>query len=297
MPFALTPLAADYVRVMGDGFAGWPSRYSGAGFGDFEQAAWYEVWDGYAYIGHRTDLKDGYLHRMKALGRARAEVTAGYWRDEVIPELLGLYQQIDSASIETGPRDGAAADWDAAWHAFRRTQELHFEATLGVIAVLTDLGDEYRSIVPDATLIDAERLIYGFPHEVIRAELALERVVELARDSPSVVAALRTGTGGSQELRRLPGGEPFATAFEAYLREHGHLGQSADDLSLASWGEAPDRLIKEVAKRIDLPAGTTSEQLQRREREASELADAAREALRDDPCRLASFERTLALAR
>ena len=43
------------------------------------------------------------------------------------------------------------------------------------------------------------------------------------------------------------------TGLDAFLAEHGHLGQGFDDLAMPSWAEDPDLLLTELAKRVEYP--------------------------------------------
>src|SRR5262249_49455117 len=84
---------------------------------------------------------------------------------------------------------------------------------------------------------------------------------------------------------------------EAFLAEHGHLGQSVDDLVLASWAEEPNNLLAELVKRVEHTPERAEARRARLEREAAGLAAAVRERLADQPERLAAFDETLRYAR
>ena len=300
MPFALAPLAADYVRAIGAGFGGWERKYTGGAFGDFRQAYWYEVVDGYAYIGHRADIPadaSDVDERRRALARARAEVTSQWWNEEALPELARLYERIAAVPVEGGNHTEVTVGWTAAWKAFEATQEIHFESTLGPMQVLDDLSELYRATVSGSTAIDADRLTYGVAHEFIQAELGVERLATLLAVSPDLADAVRRGERSLAQLQSLPGGIPFEQAFDAFLAQHGHLGQSADDLSLASWVEVPQRLVAELAKRLDQTFESAARRVERQASEARDLADQARLGLAGDPDALEKFEHLLALGR
>ncbi len=96
----------------------------------------------------------------------------------------------------------------------------------------------------------------------------------------------------------LPGSAGFLEALDGFLARHGHLGQNFDDLALASWIEEPGLLFTELAKRLAHPPEIDEEA--RREglaAHADALAEKAREAIGDDPAKLAQFESVLAAAR
>ena len=72
-----------------------------------------------------------------------------------------------------------------------------------------------------------------------------------AASRPAVAAALRGGARRTEDLDFLAEGPEFVAELRAFLDEHGHLGQSVDDLVLASWGEEPALVLAEIAKRLD----------------------------------------------
>ncbi len=91
---------------------------------------------------------------------------------------------------------------------------------------------------------------------------------------------------------------PSSRRLDRFLATHGHLGQNFDDLALASWIEEPGLLFTELAKRLAHPPEIDEEA--RREglaAHAEALADRAREAIADDPEKLAQFESLLGAAR
>lgn len=301
MPFAMAPLAGDFVRVVGSGFDDPNIRYSDVGFGAFPQRWHCSVWNGYAYFAIRRNYsqeeRPAVIERYTAMARSRIEVTDAYWRDELVPELERLYERIESVSVETGSGDEVAAGWETAWEAAERAWAIHFDAILGPYQVMDDLADAYEVANPGAPAGEALRLAQGGYHELLDVELGAEQLAALAAASPAVSDALTAGVRSMETLAELPGGREFAAALEPYLRRHGHLGQSVDDLSLASWAEEPRNLLTELAKRLVHAPEPAEERRARLEREANDLADAARARLADRPDDLAKFEHALRYAR
>ncbi|MEO7664971.1 MAG: PEP-utilizing enzyme [Candidatus Limnocylindrales bacterium] len=300
MPFALAPLAADYVLAVGKGFNDWPVRYSNSGFGDFPRRTFYRVWNGYAYMASDPGVPESELDdlaaREVALGRARAAATATYWSASLLPELHALYASIDRALAgPAGP--SAAAEWDSAWMAFERTQAIHFDVVLGPNQAMDDLARSYVAAMPHAFLGDADRLIHGRRHELFELELGVEELAAMVAGAPELARAIREGVTSVDMLSGLPGGRAFAVALSSFLTQHGHMGQSADDLALASWAEEPANLIRELRKRIDHPLEPVDRHRQRQAEEADALAAEVRSVLVDRPIDLESFEARLALAR
>ncbi len=301
MPFALTPLAGDFVRVVGSGFDDPNIRYSDAGFGTFPQRWHCAVWNGYAYFAIQRNYppedRPAVLERYTAMARSRIEATDLYWREDLLPQLHQLYDRIEGVPVETGSGDEIAAGWEAGWRAGERAWAIHFDAILGPYQVMDDLADAYEVANPGAPPGEALRLALGGHHELLDVELGAEQLAAAAAASPALSEALRDGVRSLDALRGLPDGPAFATSFEAFLKRHGHLGQSVDDLSLASWDEEPGNLLSELAKRLERTPESAEARRGRLEREANDLADAARSRLADRPDDLAKFEHTLRHAR
>jgi phosphohistidine swiveling domain-containing protein len=297
MPFALAPLAGDWARIIGRSFDAWkidlapdiPSRGFGA------------VWNGYAYFAHAPNAEGEERERHKATAlevwRQQIETTEQSWTDAVLPELRAIYAEMRAAPVETASGTEAADAWERAWRGAERAWWLHFIIINGPYQVVEDLADLYESLAPNTPSGEAMRLIQGSRHELYDVEVRLRQLAEVAGATPGVATALRGGCRSIDELRAVDGGAAFVAALEGFLDVHGHLGQSVDDLALASWAEEPGLLLAELAKRLDHPPEDPEARRARLARDADDLADAARGRLADRPEDLARFERLLDQAR
>jgi len=162
---------------------------------------------------------------------------------------------------------------------------------------MDDLVEAYDAATPGAAPGEAVRLIQGRRHELFQMELETERLAAMAAGEPAISAALASGVRSIDELRTLPGGEAFVRALEAFLAQHGHVGQSVDDLTLASWAEEPANFLTELSKRLEGAPEPAEVRRQRLAKEADELAAGARDRLADKPDDLAKFEAILGAAR
>lgn len=295
-PFALAPLSMDFV-----------ANASGAGF-DL----------GYDYFGLptriRTMFQHGYAYFAPVWGVPDAEVpalqrrmgetfrafgteTEAYWAT-ALPELLAIYEQMSGIDVDGLSGDALAAAWDEAWAGLRRAWGIHMIVIRGPYRIAEDLAALYAHHVPEAAPGTGYRLIQGQVDVLHDVELGMERLVELAAEAPAVGAALRRSPLSSlAALRALEGGAPFVAALEAFVAEHGHLGQAWTDLSQPSWSEDPGLVLAEIAKRLEHapePAGARRDRLVA---EADALADEVRSRLQADPAALAEFEAVLDLAR
>ncbi len=169
---------------------------------------------------------------------------------------------------------------------------------MGPYQAVEDLADLYESVTPGAPPSEAMTLIQGYGDDLFAVELASEVLAEMAAATPAVAARMRAGDPASRtDLLELEGGPAFVARLDAFLAEHGHLGQPCDDFAFPSWIEEPGLYLTELAKRIDHPAMPAAERRSRLRAEADALADRTRARLVDRPDELASFERLLALAR
>ncbi|HTK44242.1 MAG TPA: PEP-utilizing enzyme, partial [Patescibacteria group bacterium] len=231
------------------------------------------------------------------LFRAQIPVAERYWRDEALPELRAIYQAMDEAPIETGSPAEAAAAWRRSWAGAERAWRIHFTAINGPYQVLDDLADLYEKVIEGAGPGEPMRLIQGVRHELYETENGVAHLAASAARRPAVAAALRGGTRRTEDLASLPDGAEFVAELQAFLDEHGHLGQSVDDLLLASWGDEPALVLAEIAKRLDHEPEAVETRRARLRREAEELADGVRARLADRPEELERFERVLDFAR
>jgi rifampicin phosphotransferase len=296
IPFALTPLSQSWSRVIAQGFGAW-REHLGV---DFPPRTYIGIWNCYVYFaydaGAEGDERKRIEDEMTELWRKQISVAEAYWR-EVLPELRAIYRAMEDAPIEAGAPIDAAAGWQAAWAGAERAWRIHFIAINGPYQVLDDLADLYEKVVEGAGPGEAMRLILGGRHELYETEVGIERLGASAARRPAVASALRGGARSPDELAALPEGAAFVAELQEFLDEHGHLGQSFDDLPLPSWGEEPALLLAEITKRLDSPPEAAESRRSRLAREADELAEGVRARLTDRPDELERFDRLLDDAR
>jgi len=295
-PYALTPLAAEYIRTLGGGFN---DRYR---LFEFPQRLKTAIWNGYAYFALQFDgteeEKAEVRRRWTETCRAQVEVMGGWWRDEAIPRLIGLYGTIDAVDVDGLPGPRLVEAWKEAWAAGMEAWKIHFIAIMGPYQVMDDLADFYAEIRPDAPSGEAPRLIQGFGDDLFAVELGSERLVAAAAATPAVAARLRSGESTSREdLLAVDGGPGFVEQLDAFLAEHGHLGQTSEDVRGASWIEEPATYLAELGSRLGRPAISAARRRERLRAEADQLADAVRAAIAAEPERLERFEHLLMRAR
>ena len=303
MPFALTPLGADFiVHAIGAAFTpyyeafGAPQRLHSA------------IWHGWAYFSFRPNVPEGEEEAFEARWvetlRGRIPLTQAYWNDEVLPELARIFDSIANVPIDELSGDDAATAWIDAWAATARTWVLHFVSIMGPYQVLEDLPDAYATAMGSGRDAEALELIRGGRHELEEVDEGVEALTALAAEagladllSAALASGELTGELDLGELRADPGANHFVDELERFLAQHGHLGQNHDDLEQASWAEAPRLLLGRILTHLRQPPQASRERRAAQARRADELAAAARAALADRPDELARFEMTLGHAR
>jgi pyruvate,water dikinase len=304
MPFALTPLAADFVRYcVGGGFNPHYEAFGAA------QRIYPGVWHGWAYFSFRPNVRDAdeaaAEPRWVETLRARIPVTRAYWHDDALPELRRIFDGIAAIPVDDLAPAELAVAWLDAWAAAARSWVIHFISIMGPYQVLEDLSDAYARIVGADRDAEALMLTGGSHHELEEVEAGIEHLADLAAGSAALRTAIERAGGASgasatvvlDELRGLPGGSPFVDALEAFLVQHGHLGQNHDDLRLASWADEPQLLLGRIATRLRNPAQPSAEREADLRRTAEDLEARVRELLRDRPEELAAFDELLGHAR
>jgi rifampicin phosphotransferase len=295
MPSALSALAGDYAAVITTGMA-----YGHRRLGTPVELRM-RVWNGYVYYGLWTEVPEAdqatMWKRRTDGARAAIKIADAYWRERV-PELQAAYAWVAARRVEEMALEDLAPTWDEAWERIQRCWAIHFFAIRGPYQVLDDLADLYESIIEGAAPGEGLGLIGGGDHDLQAVERSIGELASLVTRTPGLAERLNEPGISVDALGGSPVASEFAAALDAFLAEHGHLGQNVDDLSQASWREDPSLFLAELAKRVRDPAPISADE--RRQRLASEAdlqADRVRAALADDAMQLARFEDLLADAR
>ncbi|HJP90220.1 MAG TPA: PEP-utilizing enzyme [Candidatus Limnocylindrales bacterium] len=302
MPFALTPLAADFIRYCVGG--GFNPQYEAFGV---KQRLHTGIWHGWAYFSWRANVPESEAEAASAQWveacRARIPTAEAYWRDEALPELRRIYDGIAAIPVDDLSREELARAWEDAWADVTQSWVIHFMSIRGPYQVLEDLSDAYAAAMGPGRDAEALMLAHGGHHELEEVEAGVERLTALVATDALATAVVDAAKGDvlapldMTALRALAGGHAFIDALVAFLAEHGHLGQNHDDLRLASWTEAPRLLLGRIATRLGNPAPPSAEREAGLRARAAELEATVRETLRDKPEELAAFDRTLGYAR
>jgi hypothetical protein len=173
VPFALTPLASDYISLtLGASFTYHYRRFGSTATLEVR------VWHGYAYFGFSPnvppDEEDAAKARWTEALRSRIPVTAAYWRDEAMPELRRLYASISDVRVDDLSPAELAAEWLEAWSATLRAWQIHFLSIMGPYQVLEDLADQYNAALGPGRDVEALSIVRGQVHELEHVEARID---------------------------------------------------------------------------------------------------------------------------
>jgi rifampicin phosphotransferase len=302
-PQAMTPLAADFGRYcIGAGLFEWAEMFGGP------RRMLTRVWNGWAYFAPRwmvaEEDREAADARWTEVHRSRIPLTKALWNGEILPELKSMFEAIETISVDGLSGEDLAAAWLGAWAKASRAWVLHFVSIMGPYQVLEDLADAYNAAMGGGRDREAMELIGGGHHELEDVDEGIEALVALGREEPlrSEIEAVSSASAVTEpidldRLRRIPGGPAFVDELERFLARHGHLGQNHDDMTQASWAQAPRLVLGRIALRFRATVEPTRLREAALGARSEELANAVRAALADKPDELAHFEEVLAHAR
>ena len=295
MPFAVSPLSADYIQILIDGM-----RYGREKVGN--PWRWHvRFWNGYVYMTARemrpVPDADEATRIVIENQRALIPTAAAYWDERAVPEIRAIRDWFASLDVDGAELDALADLWVEGWHHAARAWEIHFFAIRAPYQVTDDLADLYESLVPDAPPGEALRMIQGQAHELHAVDRGIDRLAAIVWNDPGLRQLFADGVPTIERLATLPAGETFLGELDAFLADHGHLGGSFDDLGFPTWSERPEMVLADVARRLATGGPTSEERRATQMAEADRLADEVRARLGDRPADLARFEELLVHAR
>ena len=292
MPFALSPLSIDYVRMIMDGIRH-SHEYWGAPF-----RLPVRFLNGYTYIALRYLVPEPHKPAFEAYAekhRAFIADSEAYWDGTAIPEITATRAWFRGLAVESIPLADLADAWLEAWERGERTWQIHFIAIRGAYQVTDDLSEFYESVMPDAPPGAALRLIQGRFGAIHDAEDALDRLTAMVRAEPTLRAAFEAGQPPTiDQLASMPEARAFVAELRRFLDTHGHLGGSFDDIGFPSWTEDPSMVLGDIGRRLAVDGAPTAEE--RRATllaQADDEADGVRAVLADRPDEHARFEALL----
>jgi pyruvate,water dikinase len=295
MPFAVSPLSADYIQILFDGMPYGREKVQ-------NPWRWHvRFLNGYVYMAARETRpvpdEAAAIKVIEEHQRALIPTTAAYWWERAIPELHGVRDWFRRADVATAGLATVADLWVDGWRRAERAWQIHFFVIRAAYQVADDLADFYERVVPDAAPGQALRLIQGWASELQEADRGLDRLAELVDANRDLRAAFGDGPPSLAALSALPEAADFLDALDIFLAEHGHLGGSFDDLAFPSWSEEPDIILGDVARRLAAGGPSSEQRHAALLAEADAMADDVRRRLAGQPEELERFEWLLDHAR
>jgi phosphohistidine swiveling domain-containing protein len=287
-PHPLAPLAADYGLVI---CAGINSSYSRFGV-PWQLRA--RIVAGYGYMAMDYGVPEAEVKETvdRWHGRQREFIpdNARYWRDEAMPALREAHAFVEEIDVDALDREALAEAWQAAWERVAGTWLIHFVAIRGAYQVAEDLSDLYERVIPGAAPGEALSLIQGANDVLQEVDAGIETLTDrIATDERLADRLARPPLPSLDEIDQLA--PSIGADLRSFLRTHGHLGQTFDDLSQPSWSEEPSMLIGELAKRLVSPPERHADRRSRLRLKATRLLESARGQLADKPDELAELDR------
>ena len=170
---------------------------------------------------------------------------AAYWQDDLLPQNrqhLAFFECADLAALplpqlRTLLREGLQ-------HA-EAMGKLHALAAFPSLAAMSLFEECYGELFPEATPLDALRLLQGFDNQTIRGDRALWQLSRVALDKPIVQEILVTHSPECVMIALGQSGEgkKFLAELDTYLQHHGRRLNQFGQLTEVSWLEEPKTAV------------------------------------------------------
>src|SRR5438105_3750416 len=203
---------------------------------------------GYMYATRVPQRPAEEMPALEAAGlrrRREAARTLGRdWPERYLPSVLAHFDWMNAARIDDRP--SALAAWEAFWPRINDIWLTHMLVVPPVYWLLEELAHLYASLTGHPAT-DVPAFWQGRAETLQRMQQRLHHLAALIRAMPAVGRALPTvRTLG--ELDRLEGGPQARAAIDAFLRQHGDVGQAGFDIESPAWADDPRLLLVEFAR-------------------------------------------------
>ena len=290
------PLATDYV-VEGPSFGirRRTQTMNAPVFGIFKP------FNGRMYAAQRTlvppDEVDSAARAALARRRAHARLLPRLWDEEYLPKVRADLDWMRALRPTELGAAAAAEAWSDLWRRVNHIWAIHMMVTSGAYGIMDELAEVYEAVVGRPG-VEALSFTRGRAAILQRQQREFHELLERIRGVPAVAGSIAAGTAGTRAaIAALPGGAAAVAALDAFLAEHGDVGQLLNDLHAPAWADDPSLLITELARSLagnesDDPQARLSAQLAAAEAEIGRT----RAALAGRPAELARFEEVLGTA-
>jgi pyruvate,water dikinase len=226
------------------------------------------------------------LYGVRAAGQLRADMgrLGERWSDEWMPEIQAHLAYWEGFDLAGAAPPALLSHLDATLERITRLWEIHFLLAAPMYAAIRQFGALYQEIFEGQSVLDAYRLLQGFPNKTMETGQALWQLSRRLPASPVVLAAF-AGLPAAEvipALERSPEGRAFLADLRAYLDAYGRRGDSWS-LDTPSWIEDPRPVITSLKEYITQPDRPLLDELAVAAEEREALITTARARLQGYP--------------
>lgn len=170
---------------------------------------------------------------------------AAYWQEDLLPQNrkhLAFFEDADLAALSLPQLRAQLGDGLQQAEAMGK---LHALAAFPSLAAMSLFEECYRELFPEASSLDALRLLQGFDNQTIRGDRALWQLSRSALAMPIVAEMLTTHTPECvlTALAQSSEGKTFLAELDGYLHKYGRRLNQFGQLTEASGLEAPQTTV------------------------------------------------------
>ncbi|MFZ6027217.1 MAG: PEP-utilizing enzyme [Chloroflexota bacterium] len=253
----------------------------------------------------RVILFDGSPEEIAARARRNREIVGRIslrlpeiWQNEWKPELEALHDFWRNFDLAGATFSGLAAHLETSIANATRLYEIHYRMGPPMWFALDEFEQFYCDIFPDATRLDAHRLLRGFSNQTLAINRHLWQLSRTARRSPVVRLLLceMSPARARTELERMPEGRHFLGALDAFLQAFGHRSDLWD-WGYPSWAEDPAPVFSTLRAYLLQPERNLDAALMKTTADRQQAVAEARAVLDSYPAQvIGQFERLLRAA-
>jgi pyruvate,water dikinase len=225
--------------------------------------------------------------------RAAARTLGRDWPDRYLPSVLAHFEWMKTARVDD--RASALAAWDAFWPRINDIWLTHMLVVPPTYSLLEELAQLYASLTGHPAT-DVPTFWQGRAETLQLMQQQMHDLAALVRAAPDVARALPT-VRALADLVSIEDGPRVRSAIEAFLAQHGDVGQAGFDIESPAWADDPRFLLVELARLVQADPEDPAARRAKLLSDGAALEERTRAELRDRPADLVRFEETLAAAR
>lgn len=169
-----------------------------------------------------------------------------YWEEDLLPEINRHFAYFESCDLRGLSQSQLRAHFAESLKRAEKLGELHALAGFPALSAMSMFEELYKELFPDASPLDALRLLQGFDNQTLDGDRQLWRLSRTALGVPSV-RQIMTTTPSSEVISTLETfaeGRDFLKGFRTYLKGYGQRLNAFGQLSEPSWLEDPTTAVE-----------------------------------------------------